>query len=252
MEEEEGLSMELSQGYIDTLMQEPPVVPVPQAEARRIDVTDDESPPTDGVSWGIRKGDYNLLGLFGGAITIELPAGFEDVSALRQVPDHQEVFVHKERDMSFIVELLSGDAEVPDAEAAAYYFEDLSEVNEAESSVIVEQVVFPQNLLMPGMRDVPHTVCALSGIQKVYKTRSSSSDKTLDTVHLLLLVLRLPSVGTDVLLSVNMPRTDNLPAELAPLEALLPANASTDASLGGKAMRMAASSFTVQDWSLLG
>lgn len=95
MDEEEGISLPLSQGYVDMLMQEPLVVPAEPIEAKEIDVTDDECPPTDGVSWGIRKGDYNLLGLFGGAITIELPAGFEDVSALRQVPDHQEVFLHK-------------------------------------------------------------------------------------------------------------------------------------------------------------
>jgi len=95
MDEEEGMSLPLSQGYVDMLMQEPLVVPAATTEAKDIDITDDECPPTDGVSWGIRKGDYNLLGLFGGAITIELPAGFEDVSALRQVPDHQEVFLHK-------------------------------------------------------------------------------------------------------------------------------------------------------------
>jgi hypothetical protein len=92
MDEEDGVRLPLSQGYIDMLMQEPLVVP---AATKEIDITDDECPPADGVSWGIRRGDHSLLGLFGGAITIELPAGFEDVSALRQVPDHQEVFMHK-------------------------------------------------------------------------------------------------------------------------------------------------------------
>jgi len=252
MEEGDGMNVQISQDYLSSLMQEPPIVPITQEEAQKIDVKDDESPPTDGVSWGIRKGDYNLLGLFGGAITIELPAGFEDVSALRQVPDHQEVFLHKDMDISFIVELLSGDADVSDEEAASYYFTDLSEVNEAESSTIAEQTVFQVNSLMPGMRAVQHTVCALSGVQKVHKIHSSASDKTLDTVRILLLVLRLPSVGTDVLLSMNTRLAENAPTGLPPLAALHNANAGMDVSLVGKAMRMAASSFAVQDWSLLG
>jgi len=100
-------------------------------------------------------------------------------------------------------------------------------------------------------RQVPHSVCALSGVQNVYKVRDRNSEKTLDAVRLLLVVLRLPSVGTDVLLSMNMPRAENAPDKLPPLSALLSANAATDASVGGKAMKMAVSSFAVHDWSLL-
>ena len=92
----------------------------------------------------------------------------------------------------------------------------------------------------------------MSGVQNVYKVRDGNSEKTLDTVRLLLVVLRLPSVGTDVLLSMNMPRAENAPDKLPPLSALLSANAATDASVGGKAMKMAVSSFAVHDWSLLG
>ena len=44
--------------------------------------------------------------LFGGAITCLFPAEFEDISSIRQVPDHQEVYVHRGFDSSFIVEVL--------------------------------------------------------------------------------------------------------------------------------------------------
>jgi hypothetical protein len=57
-------------------------------------------------------------------------------------------------DISFIVELLGADEEVPDAEAAAYYFTDLCEVNEAEGAVIGEQCIFPNDSIMLGMREV--------------------------------------------------------------------------------------------------
>ena len=98
----------------------------------------------------------------------------------------------------------------------------------------------------------PHSVCALSGVQKVRKVRDKSSERTLDTVRLLLVVLRLPSVGTDVLLSMNTPPFEGVPAELPPISALLSASAAIDTSVGGNAMKMAVSSFAIHDWSLLG
>ena len=44
--------------------------------------------------------------LFGGAISIACPARFEDVSDVRPVPDHQEVYTDGVTDQSFIVEIL--------------------------------------------------------------------------------------------------------------------------------------------------
>lgn len=56
----------------------------------------------------------NHTGLFGGAITIDLPENVIDVSNFRQVPDNQEVFliegVSPPDDISIIIELL----ELPD------------------------------------------------------------------------------------------------------------------------------------------
>jgi hypothetical protein len=42
--------------------------------------------------------------LYGGAITLDIPARFKDVSALREIPDNQEVFVDIDTDQSFILE----------------------------------------------------------------------------------------------------------------------------------------------------
>lgn len=49
--------------------------------------------------------------LFGGALSIKVPKDFKDVSAFRQVPDHQEVFVSNDSDDSLIVELLETPSE---------------------------------------------------------------------------------------------------------------------------------------------
>jgi hypothetical protein len=167
------------------------------SNSAHIDTSEEDSSLNDGVSWGIRRGEHNLLGLFGGALTLELPASFMDISAIRQVPDHQEVFMDKDSDISFIIELLGGDSSVPDAEAAAYYFNDLAECNEAASATIAEQRILPLGAVAPSLAGVHHSACALSGTQVARNSRSGAA--TLDTVFVLMVVLRLPSVGTDCL-----------------------------------------------------
>lgn len=219
-------------------------------KASHIDTGEEDSALHDGVSWGIRKGDHNLLGLFGGAITMELPASFEDISAIRQVPDHQEVFMDKATDISFIVELLGGDSSVPDAEAAAYYFQDLAECNEATNATISEQRVLPNGVVMLSLKEVEHRNCALSGIQVARNSRSASAP--LDTVYVLMVVLRLPSVGTDCLLSVNIPQKESTLTSPPTISSFCKADttAPADENAGVKALRMAVQSFNIVDWSL--
>ena len=68
--------------------------------------------------------------LFGGAIIMMLPETYEDVSVLREVPDHQEVFVDRDSEVSLIVELLEHDGTVGDEQAAQHYFKDLASFND--------------------------------------------------------------------------------------------------------------------------
>jgi hypothetical protein len=90
--------------------------------------------PGQGASAGVGSGartrrEYVERKLFGGAITMTLPASFEDVSTIRQVPDHQEVFVDQLTDMSLIVEILAFE-EVSNEGAAQHFFDDLAQFNE--------------------------------------------------------------------------------------------------------------------------
>ncbi|KAI5854478.1 Mog1p/PsbP-like protein [Durotheca rogersii] len=48
---------------------------------------------------------YNSTPLFGGALICDLPANFVDVSALRQVPDNQEVYIDKDGFTSIIFDI---------------------------------------------------------------------------------------------------------------------------------------------------
>jgi hypothetical protein len=73
--------------------------------------------------------------LFGGSITMLLPATFEDISKVREVPDHQEVYVDKLTDMSIIVEILNHESTVKNEDAAKYHFDDLAGFNEVITDV---------------------------------------------------------------------------------------------------------------------
>eukprot|EP00842_Homolaphlyctis_polyrhiza_P003278 jgi/Hompol1/3951/HPOL_003411-RA len=60
----------------------------------------------------------SLRPLYGGAIVAPVPQNFVDASQLREVPDHQEVYIDMEGDNSMIVELLDLE-DVNDIQAAA-------------------------------------------------------------------------------------------------------------------------------------
>ena len=50
--------------------------------------------------------DCRQVPLYGGALSVELPRSFTDASELREVPDHQEVWVDTCSDRSLIIEIL--------------------------------------------------------------------------------------------------------------------------------------------------
>lgn len=178
--------------------------------------------------------------LFGGAITLRLPASFEDVSLVRQVPDHQEVYVDRYSERSLILEIVQHDKEVPSAQAARHYFTDLAECNEATSAILDSAAVITDASFLPGLEGEKTVVkCALTGRQTVRKFGQPNAPA--ETVQILMVVVRLPRVGTDLLLSMNVPfsgdhvdvSVDALRAAPAPVPGAGPPSAATDAAAGG-------------------
>ncbi|CAM9938365.1 unnamed protein product, partial [Hapterophycus canaliculatus] len=168
--------------------------------------------------------DATLRKLFGGAMECLLPAAFVDVSDLRQVPDHQEVFASKEDGISIIVEVLSFEADietdaVADAEgkktgrSARHFFDDLADANGASSSNCDfcadltdrrEACRHPTGaIIMP--RLASYSKSALAGRQTVAKFRG---DGPPEAVRVYVVNVRLPHVSTDLLISVNVPYPD--------------------------------------------
>lgn len=67
--------------------------------------------------------------LFGGSINVDLPTCFVDVSQFRQVADNTEVFTDADTGACLIVEILSHQMNVPNADVAAHIFKDIAQAN---------------------------------------------------------------------------------------------------------------------------
>lgn len=90
--------------------------------------------------------------LFGGAITADIPSTLLDASNLREVPDHQEVFVGTSygQNASLIIELLESVHKPSLLEALTYHIDELHRVSntnddELKKAVEVEHNTFNQH-----------------------------------------------------------------------------------------------------------
>lgn len=184
-----------------------------------------------------------LRQLFGGAILVELPTEFVDVSNVRDVPDHQEVFANQDTDQSVIIEILERENSIKKPEdCVAYFFNDLAEHNDCKpedakiltcqnltnevntecdsptnetlpsttnySSSHLEQMLRTEKQLPLVRRAMESTlgqveVCCIIGRQMVSKFREAESAKNEILVYLA--VIRLPKFSTDVLVAMNVP-----------------------------------------------
>ncbi|KAL2917242.1 hypothetical protein HK105_203307 [Polyrhizophydium stewartii] len=141
--------------------------------------------------------------LFGGAISVPVPTSFIDASQLREVPDHQEVFVDMNSDSSFIVELLEAEQPGEDPVAAARrHFEQLASDNEVRPEdcriLAVESL---SNMMMalerPGIR-----ATVLFGTQRIAKF-NERGESAMNTVGIMMGLVQLGDVTTDVLITFN-------------------------------------------------
>eukprot|EP00005_Dracoamoeba_jomungandri_P006007 CAMPEP_0174262218 /NCGR_PEP_ID=MMETSP0439-20130205/12845_1 /TAXON_ID=0 /ORGANISM="Stereomyxa ramosa, Strain Chinc5" /LENGTH=194 /DNA_ID=CAMNT_0015346891 /DNA_START=208 /DNA_END=792 /DNA_ORIENTATION=- len=146
-----------------------------------------------------QKEEFETKDLYGGAITCIIPTRFFDVSKIRQVPDHQEVFTDIDTDASLIIELNSRVASSSDEEAAKVHFEQLAEDNCAPSSSVLTLERIPQEHLPHFDQNVPKFF--LLGQQDIAKFKEDAFNK----VNIYMALIRLVGVGTDVLITLNEP-----------------------------------------------
>ncbi|XP_016456872.2 uncharacterized protein LOC107780806 [Nicotiana tabacum] len=189
--------------------------------------------------------------LFGGAISSTFPLRFQDVSNVRQVPDHQEVFVDPARDESLIIELLDLKVDVADSGSATWFLQDLANEQDAEGTTIIEQsAVFEATGLC--YRNTPAVISTAVGQMAVSKGRQGREAQNLVKVYLA--NLRLKEVGTDILVTAYEPLLINPLSESA---STVGAGVAVPAAQSGimpmaEVFKLAVPSFKVHDWSLFG
>ncbi|XP_078433551.1 ran guanine nucleotide release factor, putative (Mog1/PsbP/DUF1795-like photosystem II reaction center PsbP family protein) isoform X2 [Wolffia australiana] len=187
--------------------------------------------------------------LFGGSISTNFPLRFQDLSDIRDVPVHQEVFFDPSRDESIVFELLELKSEVGDERSAEWFLRDLAVEQDAEDSVVLEQTSAVEQLPL-SYGGLPSTISTSVGRMAISKGRQGREAGNL----VYLANLRLKGVGTDVLITVYEPIVIN------PLsESVLTVNVgpTAPASASGlvsatEVFRAAVSGFKVNDWGLFG
>ncbi|KAG5437048.1 hypothetical protein PCK2_001033 [Pneumocystis canis] len=144
--------------------------------------------------------------LFGGAISTCIPNDFIDASQFRPIPDHQEVLININDERSLIIEIVEC-VSVDDINAAKFHFDSLAQDNEAEESLILNEIPIT-------LEKSKHTVYLVEGLQKIFKynqqTINSKNDHTeyipsIPYVAIFLSVLRLHENFSDIVITMNVP-----------------------------------------------
>lgn len=139
--------------------------------------------------------------LYGGAIMCDLPVSFGDVSRLREVPDHQEVWVDNaaESDQSFIMEINERKDDVFNHNAVEYFFQDLvSDSSASEHEVLLNRCALPDEVAC-----LPSDIPCFFGQCRQKVSKFNESVENIVIVHLL--VVRLLDQRTDILVLLHDP-----------------------------------------------
>jgi hypothetical protein len=189
--------------------------------------------------------EYSQRQLFGGAITCDIPAGWRDVSTVQPVPNNQELYQGMPENSNipgpcFIVELVEHQ-EASNDEAAAYFFYDLASANGVTSP---EEFTFMSTPLPVSPTMLPNnaTCCSGIGMQMISHGRDVDigGNPRLRNPHWVtveLCVLRLPHVGTDLLITLSQPKEN--PNEAGPFSF-------------SQIFSHTVETFQVRDWNLFG
>ena len=156
------------------------------------------------INQPVNMSDLKARDLYGGALCVHLPARFDDVSAFRHVPNHQEVFADAEHDSSIIIEIneQADESDVKqDEQTAAYYSNELAE---SEMATDYRQIF---NDSMTGTSTLPShvTSCSFCVSQSRIRKYRDADEQQANTIMTMLYCLRLPKYTSDLLLIHNVP-----------------------------------------------
>lgn len=187
--------------------------------------------------------------LFGGAIFTTFPDRFQDVSNIREVPDHQEVLVDPSRDESLIFELLDLKGEVDDAGSALWFLQDIANEQDAGDNLVVEHSGTLE-LAALHLGEAPAVAATAVGQLAVSKGRQGREAQNI--VRIYLANIRLKNAATDVLITAYEPLLINPLSESAVAVAAGPAIPAEQVGClpMSEVFKLAVTNFNVRDWNL--
>jgi hypothetical protein len=146
---------------------------------------------------------YTSTPLFGGALIVDLPSNFADVSTIRQVPDHQEVYLDKDGFTSIIFDItervgVAGSSAATDGAAMTTHLEDI--VDSDTDTVKVWSISDTSYSLLPEGTPA-YTLIATQTPPPNPDSRNHAPDFTAIVLNL----IRLERESTDILITINVP-----------------------------------------------
>jgi hypothetical protein len=142
---------------------------------------------------------WKEVSLYGGSATCMMPATWVDASSLRDVPDHQEVYVHPEAqfEQSVIIEILQYESSFPDTDAGMHFFNDLAN---ADGSTSIEIDATRNASEKVKFLELDVTQIHVQGVQTKAKTGPASE---MGPVFVLMDVIRVPRFDSDILVTCH-------------------------------------------------
>ncbi|KAL9055386.1 MAG: hypothetical protein Q9162_003583 [Coniocarpon cinnabarinum] len=201
---------------------------------------------------------YQRTELFGGAMTAELPLSFGDVSTLREVPDNQEVYLHRTQLMSVVFDILErverpGHPIDTDEQALLYHYKDITEeghVREGTESEEESQVWECGQITLPnfGSAISAYNLTATQTPHAQPPAAARSGKPPVNFTGILMTLLRLKEQQTDLVISINVPHAqgDYSPGDIKFAEKRVGPLMSRAREYQAKLLE----SFKIEDWGL--
>lgn len=202
--------------------------------------------------------------LYGGAITVALPHDIVDASNLRQVPDHQEVFLSDKSLTSIIFEINqyqhmlspptsdnSPNAPSDDERAAAFHVKDVIEPPDHLSESGVQTLAV--KLSQPSVSNYPayQSTATITASEVDRSSRSTlplawqtDPAQTKHEIGVIQLLVRLQRYATDICVRINVPLK-----ELGDAQSQA---AQIEANMASEVMKRIIESFDIKNFDLFG
>ncbi|KAI4113652.1 MAG: hypothetical protein LQ338_008141 [Usnochroma carphineum] len=186
--------------------------------------------------------------LFGGAITANLPDGYADVSNIREVPDHQEIYLDASGFSSIIIEVAERVSQpATDEEALKFHFQDIVDEHDMGRIWHTEVVQLPH---FPA--DTP--CYTLLGTTTLPPATNGNVNRPLTPTFtaIILTLIRLVPQSTDIVVTINIP---HIPGHQEPSNGEVDFEEGKLGSLVEEGMRIRDEiwrTLEVRDWGLFG